>query len=285
MKIVALAQAYNEEEFIESWLQHILSFCATAVVYDDGSTDRTLEILLKYLPESHVIHSDTNDHANETMHHEELLQRIHKLNLNPDWIFTNSIDERLPYSLTPERIHTRLQNLQNKGVIYMKQAELYLHPHYMRLDNLWGQVPFVRFYRYKRSLSILNPTGGLPHSLTHPPVIHSWKYTLWSERMLHYGYLSKERILRRFDIMVKCYEEGRFGNMYKYTNWVRTIDFRTWTTIHIPPSWLKEKCNEEECVPFTPTTDWLISPDDWRWKYVEMFGLHVTPPITTFEGV
>ena len=287
MKVIAITKVFNEEHFLESWLNQVLSFCDTAILYDDGSTDRTNEILHKYLPDNHIIRNDVNDPANETAHCNLLMQRIHDLNLNPDWIFTNSIDEYLPANLTPQVIHSRLEDLDKRGIgiAYMKNAELYLHPHYMRLDNLWGLVAFVRFYKYKNSLIINDSTGGSPHASVHPPEIFKWKRTSWSERMLHFGYLEKERILRRFDTMIKCYEEGSFGHHYQYANWVRTLDLRTWKISHIPNIWLKDNC-DHECTPYIPEGNWLISPEDtFRWKYIEKFGLHINPPVKLDSGL
>ena len=92
-KIVAFIQMYNEADKgnLERCLINCKQWADDIVIYDDASTDNSVEVAQKYT--KHIIRGKVNKFCAELDHKQQLLELA--LTLNPDWIMWMDCDEIL----------------------------------------------------------------------------------------------------------------------------------------------------------------------------------------------
>ena len=95
INILGMLRIRNEEEIIQDTLDHMSQFVDKIIVFDDASTDKTLDIVYKHPRVIEVIENKTwkqNRIQEETANRHQLLKRAQKF--NPNWIFYADADER-----------------------------------------------------------------------------------------------------------------------------------------------------------------------------------------------
>lgn len=98
MKIVGITRVRNEEHIIGDVLNRVAKFVDCIVVYDDASTDRTLEICkahdkVAYLVENKTWATEPRERDFAEGNHRNLVYQIAKENLQADWIYYFDADE------------------------------------------------------------------------------------------------------------------------------------------------------------------------------------------------
>ncbi len=112
MKIVIVSRVLNEDDIIESFVRHHAAAAAQFVFLDDGSTDRTLDILRALKNEGIPIRvvqmqSSTADQAPRSTwlyHHADQ-------EFKPDWVIFLDVDEFIDTSLAKMTIKTYLSQV------------------------------------------------------------------------------------------------------------------------------------------------------------------------------
>ena len=138
MKIVGYLMQYNESSRgnLRRCLENLNSYCDEIVVYDDGSTDDSLEVIADFT--EHVIVGGKNDFINETQHRSDLLRKA--LEFDPDYIFWLDADEVLDMGGTCGG----LKELCDMGQSYsFPEITLWRSLRWCRMDYL-GEGCFVR---------------------------------------------------------------------------------------------------------------------------------------------
>lgn len=188
MNLVGFLMQYNEASKgnLHRCLENLSTYCNHIVVYDDGSTDNSLEIIREYT--DFVIAGKSNDFLQETAHRQQLLELA--LGLDPDYIFWLDADETLDANGT----YGGLRRLcDGKHSYLFEEVTLWRSPAWRRMDYL-GQGRFLRLWNVKDIQSIPRATGlhrqlypsGLQHVAGAP------------YRVLHYGYATREAIEARW---------------------------------------------------------------------------------------
>lgn len=101
MNPIGITRVRNEELIIEDTIRHFLGHCEAIIMYDDCSTDRTVEIAMETGKESIiVIHGDEwkKDRVAENTRHRKLLLEAAR-NIDAEWVLCFDADERLIGSL------------------------------------------------------------------------------------------------------------------------------------------------------------------------------------------
>ncbi|WP_158746405.1 glycosyltransferase family 2 protein [Acidisphaera sp. L21] len=94
MRVVAVARVLNEDDIIEAFVRHTLAFVGHIVLMDNGSTDRTLEILAALRQEGMplTVMQCRSVFFNEAEYN-TLIYRVADAAFQPDWILHLDTDE------------------------------------------------------------------------------------------------------------------------------------------------------------------------------------------------
>lgn len=104
MKIIGLSRIRNESEIIQDTLDHMSTFCDEVYIYDDTSTDDTVEICDKHPIVKGIIRGavwDTNRERAEYQNRQavlDLARRSSQLK-SDDWFVYMDADERLEFDI------------------------------------------------------------------------------------------------------------------------------------------------------------------------------------------
>jgi glycosyltransferase involved in cell wall biosynthesis len=197
-KIVGFLQVYNENEKgnLVRILNHLKLICDDIVVFDDGSTDDSLEILYQYT--NHVIKVSKNDFQSELEHKQKLLDLA--LTLNPDWIFWLDADEVVDRFGEEGGIRA-LCNYGSKNNIdgfLLLQYNLWKNLEEYRIDGDW-HVWHMRLWRNNGNLRF-DVKKGL-HQRLYPLGIG--KISRSEIKVIHYGHSSEEKNIEKFELYKK----------------------------------------------------------------------------------
>jgi len=115
--IVGITRVRNEEEIISDTIEHFSQWCEKIYVYDDCSTDRTVEIL-KGFNNVVVIEGkewDKDRFRAEYTTRQRVLEEAQKE--NPEWILYFDADERIDWDF---------KGLEEGDVVWMKLFDFYI---------------------------------------------------------------------------------------------------------------------------------------------------------------
>lgn len=162
MKIVGITRVRNEEHIINDVLNRVAKFVDCIVVYDDASTDRTLEICKAHPKVAIVIENKTwqtepqeRDQAEGS--HRNFVYQIAKENCEADWVYYFDADEiimpKAPLkSLAeagPEAYRFRLYDFyiteEDKDKTWKERR--WIGPEYRDILMFFKAVPGVHFYQ------------------------------------------------------------------------------------------------------------------------------------------
>jgi glycosyltransferase involved in cell wall biosynthesis len=128
MKLVAIMIVRNEEACLPRCLEHLNEQGLTAAVIDNGSTDRTREILASFSP--HVV--TRVDHApfDGVFRWKDLLTQAHAMRqgLDADWVHVNSADEICNSDRSGERLVDAVARIASAGYTAINYDEFVFVP-------------------------------------------------------------------------------------------------------------------------------------------------------------
>jgi hypothetical protein len=131
MKIVGITKVRNEQEIIQDTLDYY-SFCDALYVYDDCSTDHTVNICKSHKKVKAVVqgtHWDLDRYRAEYQTRQRIFEEA--LKDNPEWVIYFDADERIEWDF---------KGYENYDCIVMKLFDFYIteddknHPYY---DRQW----------------------------------------------------------------------------------------------------------------------------------------------------
>ena len=205
MIVSAILQLYNELEKgnlvrclenCKQWADHIY-------IYDDCSTDGSQEIYLQYTPENNIIFGRERNFKRELFDKQELLELAKSS--SPDWIFWQDGDAILDRDLTLNLKQILAQIPERVQGAYLHYINIWRSSSFHRVDNLFGEGNFLVLWR-NENLEYL-PQEGL-HLPQFPSSIDINKLAVLPYNILHYGFSSKEQIVRKYLTYKSLGQEG-----------------------------------------------------------------------------
>ena len=190
MKLIAFIQMYNEVEKgnLVRCLENCRQWADEICIYDDGSTDNSVEIASQYT--SHIIRGETNCIIRELYHKQELLD--YALTLSPDWIMWIDCDEILDRNAT----QGGLRNWANYAdpdvdAFTFHELNLWRSQTYARTDSLFNNGWFCRLWRVQPEIHL--QTKEAVHDRLYPVTIETIAPTPF--KVIHYGFWDYNRML------------------------------------------------------------------------------------------
>lgn len=217
MKLVCMAQMYNENTHVgvdgktnlQRFMDSISKYCDALVMFDDGSTDDSRDLVMSYLFEDRLQEIEIpgnppgqNNFKNELYHKARSLEHCRRL--NADWVFWLDCDEVI--EAKGERGGVReLCEATTKGGVNLFERNLWRTDRVVRVDELWAQGLFCRLWKLTDALSFdIKP--GLHHSLAPDGIVGRDTGTL---KVIHYGYADDESIIRKYNTYKAHGQTGR----------------------------------------------------------------------------
>jgi glycosyltransferase involved in cell wall biosynthesis len=242
MKIVGIMQFYNEEDNLTRSLQSMKKFCDDLVLYNDGSTDSSIEVAKTFT--DNIINCEKRDWINEIKHKNQLLEKA--LELKPDWIFWLDADEIIAENANIKYL-CEIGSKTGLDAWEFHEVNLWKNKSWYRIDNQFGGGWFVRLWRNNGNLRFNNTLPGF-HQKQHPDGII--KIALSNYKIIHYGFDTDEKIAKKI----------REYLMHGMTidDFRRFIDESNLDFLKASPEWFPKETYKEDKKPEQMTEDlWL----------------------------
>jgi len=190
---------------LDRCLANLKKFCNDIVVYDDSSTDNTLEVAKKYT--SHILTGD-NNLKKELFHKQELLDLT--LTLSPDWIIHIDPDEIMDSRATNGGIKKLCSfgdefgfdcysfnemNLWRSECWHRIDSEFFIASPTLFKVQLWKNNGKLKFEAKEALHMVQRPAGLLKPLVTNLNIIH-------------YGFSTDELIIRKYKTYKALGQEG-----------------------------------------------------------------------------
>jgi len=204
MKINVIACCWNEEKMLPFFLDYYSSFCDSIILYDGGSTDRSLEIISKY-PKAKVISYDSGEYSDELVLVKIRSERYKEYAKDYDWQIIVDIDEFLYH---PDILNLLKQYKEEGVTIPLTDGyEMYSNEFPREEDNLIKTIQYGKKSELYSKNCIFNPHDinirYAPGSHTCDPLGYV-KYSKTAElKFLHYKFLSWKYLIERSRICDK----------------------------------------------------------------------------------
>jgi len=240
MKLIAFIQMYNESSKgnLDRCLANCKQWADDIVIYDDASTDDSVEVALKYT--KYIIRGVVNDFNKELAHKQQLLD--YALTLNPDWIMWMDCDEIVDRAGTNGGLR-KLAETGTHDAYSFHQANLWRSQTYYRVDTLFDKGWFIRLWKVQEGISFFVEPGL--HKLLYPKTIKTIAKS--DIRIIHYGFSDYKQTLVHIGAMVQH-------------GWNK----ETFTKL-APANWI---LNETQCTCHKMPVDWFpvenIPKDVWE---------------------
>jgi len=232
MKLTCIVQIYNEmkKDNLPRFLDSVKRYCDTLIIYNDGSTDGTVEYLARgshmdeHMSEMIFIHGEKNNFKNEIQHKQQMLEKA--VEIGSDWIFWLDCDETVEARGEDGGIREICENATCNAYGF-KEVNLWRDPAFYRLDNAYNDGEFCRLWKN---------TGDLYYD--DRPGLHQRQYPNGIDRIdtadikvIHYGFSSDDRIIDKY---LTYRSHGQSG-------WAlsRLIDERTLRVAKSRPEWFR----------------------------------------------
>lgn len=190
MKLIGQVCMYNEatKGNLERCLINLSRYCDEIVIYDDASTDDSVEIALRYTP--HIIRGEINNQIQELAHKQLILEK--SLELGATHLFWLDCDEVV------ERIGTEggLRQLCEEwpaGVdaFSFRELNLWRSKRWIRTDSLFAVGRFVRLWKVVPGIRFLVEPGV--HRRLYPSTINTVREAPFG--VIHYGFCEYNKML------------------------------------------------------------------------------------------
>jgi glycosyltransferase involved in cell wall biosynthesis len=198
-RFVCALRIKNEGEHIREVLTQALRLCRRAFVFDDHSTDDTVAISQSF-GDAVTLFRSPFEGLDEARDKNFLLEKI--AHHNPEWVLWIDGDEVLE-NTGPGRIRAAVAQAPRAAAWYLKVAYLWDDPQQVRIDGLFGNFRRLSLFRYRGQPSgrlrfRATGNGGNFHCGNVPDGLVGEHRDL-DIRLKHYGYLTKEQRVRKYD--------------------------------------------------------------------------------------
>lgn len=188
--MIAFMQMHNEVERgnLTRCLDNCRQWADDIVIYDDGSTDASVEVARTYT--SHILHGDERCFTKELFHKQQLLE--YALGLHPDWIFWIDADEIVDRVGTTGGLRQLAEQAPAEVNAYgFREINLWRSQTYYRVDGPFSTARFVRLWRVIPGMHIKTAYG-----LDRPSYpSHITAFTESSIQVIHYKFADYKKLL------------------------------------------------------------------------------------------
>jgi len=183
----------NEARYINEVVEQALRTCHRVFVFDDHSTDATVDFCRSFGDRVMVFPSPFGG-LDEARDKNYLLEEIIKV--NPEWVLWIDGDEALEHS-APEKLREAAENGRGVAAYYLRIAYLWNDPQHVRVDGIYGCFKRPSFFRLqdqpKERLHFSSSGyGGNLHCGNVPRGLVGGLRDL-NVRLKHYGYMTREQ--------------------------------------------------------------------------------------------
>jgi len=237
MRIVAFIQMYNEvtKGNLERCLINCKQWADDIVIYDDASTDNSVEVASKYT--KYIIKGVVNNFNKELEHKQQLLE--YALTLDPDWIMWMDCDEILDRNGTVGGLRILAENglKADTDAYSFHETNLWRSETYYRVDTMFDKGWFVRLWKVSPGMEFLIEPGL--HNVLFPKTINQHKIIKSDIRVMHYGFADYKYTLEHIGATPK---EGWNKDTFKKLAPANWIVNETKCACHkIPIEWFPEE--------------------------------------------
>lgn len=208
--IQATMMCFNEQDFIECYLDNVMPLVDKILILDGGSTDGTLEKIDKVMNglwkpeiELRIIKQQGENYNDPVYNHQQRRNLLYSfVDKKADYIFNLDCDENLIYD-----DYNCLRELikSNKIVYEFPRYDMWFHPAYYRED--WSGYKKRVSWLWKANIGIKYDNSNPPHELpsmpdgTHLGLLPENKYREVSNIPIHhYHYCWGKKAMRDFEI-------------------------------------------------------------------------------------
>lgn len=247
MKLTAIIRVFNEvyKGNLERCLKNCQKWADEIVIYDDGSTDSSVEVARRYTP--HILLGGINNVYHEQLHQRDLVK--YAIDNGADWIMWIDADEIL------NRVGTNggLRTLAETGVAdaySFHQVNLWRGNAYRRVDTLFDQGWFCRFWRVIPGLEYIAKEGA--HGTNYPTSIKSEDIVRSDIEVIHYGFSDYKHVLTKIGVLQ--IDDHEVFLRVAENNWI--IDETNCTCLRVPDEDFPEEnipdyCPEPKPIPIS----------------------------------
>lgn len=160
MKIIGLTRIRNEAEIIQDTLDHMAGFCSNILVYDDASTDNTVNVCESHYSNPTIIknvHWDKNREIAETYDRDYLLKAAQRVFFDADWFVYMDADERIEFDF--KKLKTIPADVNG---IRMKLFDYYITPE--DIDKPYTERQWIGPEYRNILMAFRNIPGGLKYN-------------------------------------------------------------------------------------------------------------------------
>ncbi|MGL5244838.1 MAG: glycosyltransferase family 2 protein, partial [Sarcina sp.] len=206
----------NEEgRYLEKALEQHRKYIDNAVIIDDGSTDRTKEIIKDLLGDKNLILIENKNSMFSNEINLRKLQWKETIKTNPDWILNLDGDEIFENSFA-DGVHNLINSDLDIDSYIFRLYDFWDMDHY-RDDGLWCAHNTFRPFltRYQRNFNYIwqetaQHCGRFPKNLEHLRMAKS------EFRLKHFGWAKHEDRLAKYERYMKLDPNGQFGVLAQY---------------------------------------------------------------------
>ncbi|MGL5153260.1 MAG: glycosyltransferase family 2 protein [Clostridium sp.] len=214
---ITLSMVVKNEEgrYLEQVLEQNKKYIQNAVIIDDGSTDKTIQIVKDILGDKNLTLIENPKSLFNNEINLRKLQWNKTIKTNPDWILSVDADELFENSFEEGVLDLINSDPWVDGYAF-RLYDMWDMEHY-RQDDFWKAHSIYRTFliRYQKNFNyrwLENPVhcGRLPYNINQMPA-NSCKY-----RIKHFGWAKAEDRLKKHARYMKHDPEGKYGDMNQY---------------------------------------------------------------------
>jgi GT2 family glycosyltransferase len=196
-EFVCAMRVKNEAEHIREAIESVLPLCERVVLFDDHSTDATVDIARSFGERCSIMSSPFEglDEARDKNHVLE-----HLIRLDPDWVLWIDGDEVLE-RMGPAVLRAAA-HLASKASYSLRVAYLWDDAAQVRVDGIYGNFSRPSFFRLRghgsHGIRFRATGAGANFHCGNVPTGLSGSRGALSVRLKHYGYLTSEQRLQKY---------------------------------------------------------------------------------------
>jgi len=196
ISVVGCTRVKDGERYMDCWISDMLDLCDILCILDDGSTDKTPEIIQKWVKKSNRLFIHTQKGLSRDGGRDCRVLHNMAAAFKPDWIFAPDVDE-----FVDREDFTVFRDLTN---VYQDDIQAWTFPFFYlwdqedqyRMDGDYYKCHVIRLYRFDPSML---PPNRASHAQMCPDELDRRRVRTAPVRMVHYGYMDAAERRVKYD--------------------------------------------------------------------------------------